>query len=268
MGRPGCMVRRRPCDRSLDLGRDTQVSNRRRCMSSINRLLALVLIAAVPAVARAAVDCTAREPLLRHVCDKGQNAGLECTPDFSNIDTLTCSVSRPAVKDPGGNDPCLGAKCTMVFEKGATFSAVMTMIVDNNVSALDAPQTIQNAIALTVIIDLGKRGVLSQTYQNLTGTELSDLTSPPRDDFGVAIDEQRLETEPELRPDGKAAIVNDLLFRPQDPELADALRAIFNGTGKSVVTKVSSVDLTDHQTDGLATVLRLKVKGAFVAVAN
>ena len=232
-------------------------------MSSINRLLASVLIAAVPAVARAAVDCTAREPLLRHVCDKGQNAGLECTPDFSNIDTLTCSVSRPAE-----NNFCLGAKCTMVLEKGATFSAVMTMIVDNNVSALDAPQTIQNAIALTVIIDLGKRGVLSQTYQNLTGTELNDLTSPPRDSFGVAIDEQRLESETELRPDGKAAIVNDLLFRPQDPELADALRAIFNATGAPVVTKVSSVDLTDHRTDGLATVLRLKVKGAFVAVAN
>lgn len=230
-------------------------------MRSIHRLLALVLIAAVPNLARAAVDCTAREPLLPHVCDKGQNAGLACTPDFSTVtDTLTCSVSRPAE-----NNFCLGAKCTMVFEKGATFSAVMTIIADNNVSALDGSQTIQNAIALTVIIDLGKRGVLSQTYQNLTGTELSDLASAPRDTFGVALDEQRLEAETELRPDGKAAIVNDLLFRPQDPELADALRAIFNATGVPVVSKVSSVDLTDHQTDGLATVLRLKVKGAFVA---
>lgn len=230
-------------------------------MRSIHRLLALVLIAAVPGLARAAVDCTAREPLLPHVCDKGQNAGLACTPDFSAVtDTLTCSVSRPAE-----NNFCLGAKCTMVFEKGATFSAVMTIIADNNVSALDGSQTIQNAIALTVIIDLGKRGVLSQTYQNLTGTELSDLASAPRDTFGVALDEQRLEAETELRPDGKAAIVNDLLFRPQDPELADALRAIFNATGVPVVTKVSSVDLTDHQNDGLATVLRLKVKGAFVA---
>jgi hypothetical protein len=230
-------------------------------MRSINRLLALVLLATAPAVARAAVDCTAREPLLPHVCDKGQNAGLACTPDFSTVtDTLTCSVSRPA-----DNDFCLGAKCTMVFEKGATFSAVMTMIADDHVSALDGSQTIQNAIALTVIIDLGKKGLLSQTYQNLTGTELSALASAPRDTFGVAIDEQRLQLETELRPDGKAAIVNDLLFRPQDPELADALRAIFNTTGIPVVTKVSSVDLTDRQTDGLATVLRLKVKGAFVA---
>ena len=230
-------------------------------MRSIHRLLALVLLAAAPAVAPAAVDCTAREPLLPHVCDKGQNAGLTCTPDFSTVtDTLTCSVSRPAQ-----NDFCLGAKCTMVFQKGATFSAVMTLIADNNVSALDGSQTIQNAIALTVVIDLGKNGVLSQTYQNLSGTQLSDLASAPRDTFGVAIDEQRLQSETEIRPDGKAAIVNDLLFRPQDAELADALRAIFNATGVPVVTKVTSLSLTDRGADGLATVLRLKVKGGFVA---
>jgi len=230
-------------------------------MRSIHRLLALVLLAAAPAVAPAAVDCTAREPLLPHVCDKGQNAGLACTPDFSTVtDTLTCSVSRPAQ-----NDFCLGAKCTMVFQKGATFSAVMTLIADNNVSALDGSQTIQNAIALTVVIDLGKNGVLSQTYQNLSGTQLSDLASAPRDTFGVAIDEQRLQSETEIRPDGKAAIVNDLLFRPQDAELADALRAIFNATGVPVVTKVTSLSLTDRGADGLATVLRLKVKGGFVA---
>ena len=232
-------------------------------MTSARRILALVLLAAAPAVGHAAVDCTAREPLLPHICDKGPNAGQPCVPDFSTVtDPLTCSVSRPAE-----NNACLGAKCTMVFEKGATFSAVMTLIADNNVSALDGSQTIQNAIALTVVIDLGKNGVLSQTYQNLSGTELSDLASAPRDTFGVAIDEQRLQSETEIRPDGKAAVVNDLLFRPQDEELADALRAIFNATGIPVVTKVSSVSLTDRGADGLATVLRLKVKGGFVAAS-
>jgi hypothetical protein len=230
-------------------------------MTSPRQLLALVLLAGVPGLARAAVDCTAREPNLHHVCEKGQNAGLECVPDFSAVtDPLTCSVSRPAQ-----NNFCLGAKCTMVFEKGATFSAVMTLIADNNVSALDGTQTIQNAIAVTVVIDLGKKGVLSQTYQNLSGTNLSDLATAPTDTFGVALDEQRLQSETDLRPDGKAAIVNDLLFRPQDDELADALRTIFDATGIPVVTKVSSLSLTDRRADGLATVLRLKVKGGFVA---
>jgi hypothetical protein len=237
-------------------------------MTSPRQLLALMLLAGVPGLARAAVDCTAREPNLHHVCDKGPNAGKTCEPDFSAVsDPLTCSVSRPSQPNPTtpGAVDCLGAKCTMVFEKGATFSAVMTLIADNNVSALDGTQTIQNAIAVTVVIDLGKKGVLSQTYQNLSGTDLSDLATAPTDTFGVALDEQRLQSETELRPDGKAAIVNDLLFRPQDDELADALRTIFDATGIPVVTKVSSLSLTDRRADGLATVLRLKVKGGFVA---
>ena len=58
--------------------------------------------------------------------------------------------------------------------------------------------------------------------------------------------------------------MNDLLFRPQDAELSDALRAIFNTTGVPVVTKVTSLALTDRRTDGIATTLRLKVKGGFV----
>ena len=58
--------------------------------------------------------------------------------------------------------------------------------------------------------------------------------------------------------------MNDLLFRPQDDELADALRAIFNTTGVPVVTKVGAVALSDRRTDGIATTLRLKVKGGFV----
>src|SRR5215470_7772002 len=193
----------RHCVGCLDLAEVTHATTRRRTMTSIRRLLALALLAAVPGLAHAAVDCTAREPDLPHVCASGENAGLTCTPDFSNVtDPLTCSASRPAQ-----NDFCLGAKCTMVFEKGATFSATMTLIADGNVSAFDGSQTIQNAVAVTVIIDLGKRGVLSQTYQTL-GANLSDLATAPTDTFGVGIDEQRLVTETDLRPDGKAAIVN------------------------------------------------------------
>src|SRR5262249_36342322 len=230
-------------------------------MTSARRLLALVLLAAVPGFARAAVDCTVREPDLPHVCDKGPNAGKKCEPDFTGADTFVCSLSRPAQPNPAspGAVDCLGAKCTMVLQPGGNFSAVMTIIADNNVSGFDNTQPIQNAIAVTVVIDLGKRGVLSQTYQNL-----SSLTSAPVDTHGIPIDEQRLKDETDLR-DGKAAIVNDLLFRPQDSEIADALRAIFNTTGTPVVTKVGSVSLIDRRADGLATVLRLKVKGGFVA---
>ena len=41
---------------------------------SIRHLLAVALLV-VPFTAHAAVDCTAREPLLAHVCSGGANAG-------------------------------------------------------------------------------------------------------------------------------------------------------------------------------------------------
>ena len=140
-------------------------------MKSAHWLLTFVLLAVAPGLAQRRRRLHRPGARLPHVCEKGPNAGLECIPDLGGVaDPLVCSVSRPSQ-----NDFCLGAKCTMVFEKGATFSAVMTMIADDNVSAFDGSQSIQNAIAVTVIIDLGKRGVLAQTYQNLSGTSLSSL---------------------------------------------------------------------------------------------
>jgi hypothetical protein len=225
----------------------------------LRRIVTLAVLVMLPALARAAVDCTAREPLLPHVCASGANEGQSCDPDFTGADPLVCSATRPAL-----NDACLGAKCTMVFEKSASFSGVMLIIVDENVSQLDGSQSIQDAVALTVVFDFGKKGILSQTYQNIA-TSLADLESGPTDTFGVTMNEQTLRSEAQLRPDGKAKIVNDLLFRPQDTTLADALRAMFSPVGGTpVILKVGSVTLQDHP-DGLATVLRLKVKGAFVA---
>src|SRR4029079_4441291 len=100
-------------------------------------------------------------------------------------------------------------------------------------------------------------------YQNLSGTGLASLSEPPTDTFGVGLSELRLRQEAVLRPDGKAAIVNDLLFRPQDDDLAAAPHTITGAIGNPVIIKVSSVFLSDH-TDGTATTLRMKVKGGFV----
>jgi hypothetical protein len=226
---------------------------------SIRQILTIALLAA-PFTAHAAVDCTAREPLLPHVCAGGANDGLACTPDLTGADPLVCLSARPA--EANG---CLGAKCVVKFEDGAKFSASLLIIADDNVSQPDGDQTIQNAVAVTVVFDFGgKKGILAQTYQNLSGPDLASLANPPTDTFGVALSEQRLRQEALLRPDGKAAIVNDLLFRPQDDDLADALRAMVGALGTPVIIKVSSVSLSDH-TDGTATTLRMKVKGGFVA---
>jgi hypothetical protein len=221
-------------------------------------MLAVVLLAA-PFTARAAVDCTAREPLLPHVCSGGPNDGLACTPDLTGVDPLICLSARPAQADG-----CGGSKCVIKFEDGAKFSAELLIIADDNVSQPDEEQSIQNAVAVTVVFNFGgKKGIIAQTYQNLSGPDLASLANPPTDTFGVALSEQRLRQEADLRPDGKAAIVNDLLFRPQDDDLAQALRTMVGALGNPVVIKVSSVILSDH-TDGTATTLRMKVKGGFV----
>ena len=214
-------------------------------------VVAIGLLAA--AGVHAAVDCTVREPDLTHVCAKGPNAGLACVPDFTGVaDPLVCSTSRLSQ-----NDFCAGAKCELALATNAKFSGTMTIIVDENVSQLDDGQS-QNDVAATVLLDLGRDGLLSQTYQNL-----ADPTLVPTDTFGVALGEQTLRNQAVLRPDGKAAAINDLLFRPQDAELADALRALMGATGTPVITKVSNVVLSDKP-DGLGTVLRVKIKGGFV----
>jgi hypothetical protein len=222
-------------------------------MMSVLRLVVLVIGLFATCLAHAAVDCTVREPDVKHVCASGPLAGQVCDPDVSNLeDPLMCSTSRPAV-----NDSCQGAKCTIDLAKDAKFSGTMTLIVDENVSQVSDDQT-SNGVAVTVLLDLGKDRLLTQTYQTL-----ADPTVAPSDTFGVTLGEQTLRNQALLRPDGKAAALNDLLYRPQDTELAAALRALFSATGTPVITKVSKVTLSDRP-DGLGTVLRVKIKGGFV----
>lgn len=236
------------------------------------RLLGLAFVMALTgAPALAAVDCTEREPLLPHVCKGGANNGLPCDPDFIGIDDpLVCSTSRLS-------DDCPSGKCTILFagSRGEPFRGVLTIIVDENVSrADDDPETdnddpvVPNVIAATLLLDLGRLGILAQTYQNLprSGDAVQDilaLTDQPRDAFGVGASEQLLRNQAELR-DGKERAINDLLFRGLDEQMAERLRTLLDvPSGKPVITKVSSVRLTDSP-DGLGTVLRMKIRGAFV----
>lgn len=225
------------------------------------------------APALAAVDCTVREPTLPHVCKGGANDGAPCNPVVTGLeDPLICSVSRAAEADA-----CAGAKCTIKFvgSRGEPFRGILTILVDENVSRSDDdPDTVNddpvvpNVIAATVILDLGRLGTLAQTFQNLprTGDAVQDitaLTDPPRDTFGVGATENVLRNEVTLH-EGKEKLVNDLLFRGIDEQMAERLRTLLDvPSGKPVVTKVSSIRFTDSP-DGLATVLRAKIRGAFV----
>ena len=240
------------------------------------RWLAVTLgVVLASGAARAAVDCTEREPLLPHVCKGGVHDGEDCQPDLTGLDdALICSVSRPAQLDS-----CEGAKCTIKFVggRGEPFRGILTIIVDENVSRADDDPTTDNddpvvsdVVAATLILDLGRLGVLAQTYQALPRTgdlvqDITALTAPPTDTFSVQATEQRLRDEAKLH-DNKEFAVNDLLFRPIDEEMAEKLRTLLDVPGgKPVITKVGSVQLTDGP-NGLATVLRVKIRGAFVDV--
>jgi len=216
---------------------------------------ATLLVWASPA--RPAVDCGNRESEILHFCEDAP--ATQCDPDTSN-ETAVCSAVRPPL-----NNGCTTGDCAMRFLKTSpsSFKATLTVIVDNNVSHFDgsAPAVV-NAVAMTVILDFGKKGVLSQTYQN-TATP----TVAPVDRFGVAYDEALLATEASIDDTtSKAHLINDFVFRGTEPDLATGIRGIFGITdGVPVVTKVGTVRFVGHGGDGLASFLQTKIKGAFVS---
>jgi hypothetical protein len=113
--------------------------------------------------------------------------------------------------------------------------------------------------ALTVLLEVkapnGTQQLLAATYQNL-----ADPTLPPTAPGNVVsidIDEVALRN---------VANVNDLLFIQPEATLAEQLQTLFGSTGTPAIVAVTDkkVQSADHTTDGLATVLRFKVKIQFL----
>ena len=205
-------------------------------------------------LARAAVDCPSRELGLPHVCAANGNT---CTQDSVSNPSPICASVRPSVDCPDVG------KCEIDFLKGpgTSFHGILTIIVDQSVDQMVDSPSGTNVIAVTVVLDLGKKGVLSQIYQD------PSPTSVPSDFEGVPITESLIASLDDIDPEtGKPHGINDLTFRRIDNEMRDALRTIFGVTGTPVLKKVSTVQVTDQQgsSDGLATVLKAKVAGVFV----
>ena len=98
-------------------------------------------------------------------------------------------------------------------------------------------------------------------YQNS-----ADPMTAPSEFFGVEVSELVLITQGAIDPDtGKPRGINDMNFRSIDGQMADALRTRLGlASGTPILLKVTSAAVTDAATSPLGTVLRLKVKGAFV----
>jgi hypothetical protein len=153
-------------------------------------------------------------------------------------------------------------------------------MVDDNVSKFDGTEEIADVIAATVLLEIKDKGethLLAQTYQNLEGHDFTSLTDALRAgpflaDTGSPVSNRRaaeFRLNEALTDDPFPSILDDFLFEEGDSEMADAVRALFGVTGRPIVAEVPKhaafVERSDHVADGLASLVRLKVKIRFVA---
>ena len=222
-----------------------------------------------------------RQVLLPKSCKGGPNAGMACNDD-TDCPNSKCEVDY--LNGPGTNIP-----------------VEVCIIVDDNVSKYDESETIADAVAVTLLVEVKYKGethFIAQTYQNLNSATLdplidhpNNLPLPPGCDPAPAdplailtcnlqagpviadsaesdklVREFRLKEA--LTDDPSITILDDLLWQGGDGDMADALRAIVGVTGKPIVTdtpqKVKAVQHSDHEADGLSSVACLDVRVRFV----
>jgi hypothetical protein len=159
------------------------------------------------------------------------------------------------------------------------FMADLTLIVDDDVSKFDGTEEVTDVVAVTIFLKTQFRGkdyLLAQTYQNLEAGDLATAlqTGPIIADTNLSrgpVDESKLNDaldEGFIDGDPTRSILDDVLWQGGDNEMADELRSIFGVMGKPVVVGVpkilEKVEHTDHESNGLSSVVSLKVKFRFV----
>ncbi len=177
-----------------------------------------------------------RQGAFAHVCRSGPRKNLACTVPTEETD---CPSSECVVKTLSG-----------------VVNGTLTLIAHDSVT--DWGEGGDTNRALTVLLEVKAPGgplhLLSATYQNLADPTLA----PTAPSSVVAIEMDELA----LRNLGN---VSGLLFAQPESTLADELRTLFGFTGTPVLVGTDKkVQATDHTTDGLATVLRFKVKIQFL----
>lgn len=173
-----------------------------------------------------------------HVCKKGPNKDQPCTVATQAMD---CPKSECVPKT-----------------LSKTFKGTLTLIADGNVR--DWLNGTAGNQALTVMLEVkapdGSKQILAATYQDLTFP-----TNPPQAPSNVvSIDLSETNVQ------ALASAVSGLVFAQPEGVIASQLQTLFSATGTPVIieAKEKKVQLADHTTDDLATVLRFKVKLQFV----
>jgi len=176
-----------------------------------------------------------------HVCQSGANKAQPCTVATQSTD-------------------CPGSEC-VVRALSNPVNATLTIIAHDQVTDwLHGGATNR---ALTVMIDVKVPGVgrqlLSATYQDVV-----DPTNPPEavaDVVSIPMDEAAVRT--------LSSAVSGLRFARPEATLSQQVQTLFNVTGVPVIVAAAdrNVEFADHVADGLATVLRFKVRVQFVEPA-
>jgi hypothetical protein len=173
-----------------------------------------------------------------HVCQGGPNKALPCTVASEDSD---CPKSACVVQ---------------ALSKSVT--GTLTLIAHDAVTDwLNGGNANQ---ALTVLLEVkapdGSKQMLAATYQDLATP--SDPPAAPANVVSIPMDEAALKN--------LSGALNGLLFVQPQSTLAQQLQALFNSTGTPVLVAVDDKRAlsADHSGDGLATVLRFKVKVQFL----
>lgn len=207
--------------------------------SSMFVALTACLIAGSAGTARAgAPQPDQRQGDFAHVCQGGANKGLACTVPTQDVD-------------------CPNSAC-VVQTLSKTIKGTLTIIAHDSVTDwLNGGATNR---ALTLLLEVkapdGSKQLLAATYQDLAVP--TDPPSAPGNVVAIPIDEAAVK--------GLAAAVNGLLFAQPESTLSEQLQTLFSTTGTPVIIAVKdkTAQSADHTADGLATVLRFKVKVQFL----
>ena len=175
-----------------------------------------------------------------HVCQGGANKGLPCTV-------------------PNQTGDCPNSAC---IAQPLTNSIRGTLTIIAHDSVTDWLRGGGDARALTVLLEVkgqdGSKQMLAATYQDLV--EPTTPPSAPTNVISIEMDEGAVK--------GVALAPGGLVFVQPESILAQRLQALFGSTGTPVIVATDRrTQAADHTGDGLATVVRFKVKVQFIAPA-
>jgi hypothetical protein len=173
-----------------------------------------------------------------HVCRGGANRNLSCTVPTQGSD-------------------CPGSEC-VVLPLSPAVKGVLTIIAHDAVT--DWANGGATNQALTVMLEVrapnGTQQMLAATYQHLADptsapTALSNVVAIDMDEFALA---------------NLSEAVTGLLFAQPESTLTQQLQTLFDSEGTPVLVAATDrqVQSADHTGDGLATVVRFKVKIQFL----